>query len=175
MKVRTIDFLRPVGTPRLGWLLLAAGVLAVGSAIRLEQRFEAAQMLRDQVNAEREHGDELARQRDKLAARPSAESRRLAGAAAETTRPWLPALQAVEAATLPPVYVLDFTVDPSKGRVHIEGDSPDFDQAVDYVQRLAQGGGIVQPRLVSHDQVSDPATGRSVVKFTVEAAWALAP
>jgi hypothetical protein len=175
MTTRTIDFLRPARTPRLGWLLLAAGALALGVAVRLEQRLDDARALRDQATAERERVDEQARQRVALAARPTPEVHRLAGATSEMQRPWLLTLQGVEAATTPPVYVLNFSVDSAKGRIHLEGEVPDFEQAVAYVERLGQAASVVQPRLVSHEQVTDPATAHAVVKFIVEASWSAAP
>lgn len=175
MSVRTIDFLRPARPPRLAWLLLAAGLLAAGLDFRLEQRLDDARVRRDLAQAEREAAEAQARDHLAIAARPTPETRRLAGAASELARPWLPTLRSVEAATLPPVYVLDLAVDPVKGRVHLEGEAPDFEQAVAYVERLGASGALVRARLVSHEQAQDPATGQSVVKFTVEADWGRSP
>ena len=175
MQAHTIDFLRLRRTPRLGWLLLVAGALAVGLAARLEEDLDLVRATRDKAIAQRERDDALERQRLEIAARPTPEGHRLAAATRETHRPWLVTLQSVEAATAPPLYVLDFTVDPTKGRVHLEGEAPDFESAVDYVERLGRVGGVVQPRLTSHEQATDSATARPLVKFTVDANWSVAP
>lgn len=175
MSARSIDFLRSRRTPLLGWLLLVAGVLAAGQAARLERRLAAARESHDRAQAQLEHDEELARQRLKASSVPTPESHRLAGAAAEIRRPWLAALQTVEGATSAPVYILDFSVDPAKGRVHVGGESPDFDGAVGYVEHLANGGGVTGAQLSSNEQVAEPGTGRTVVKFTVEANWNVAP
>ena len=171
MNAHTIDFLRPNRTPGLGWLLLAAGVVAIAVAIRLDQVQLEARTLHEQAIAQREHEDSIEHQRLEIAMRPKPEGRRLAAAARETLLPWLPTLRSVEAATAPPVYVLDFTVDPAKGRIHIEGEAPDFEQAVAYVERLGQIGGVVQPRLSSHELVTDPAAAHPAVRFTVDTNW----
>lgn len=175
MKVRRIDFLRSRRTPLLGWLLLVAGMLAAGQAARLEQRLEAARDRHDRAQAQIEHDEEQARQRLMAASLPTPESHRLAGAAAEIQRPWLAALQTVEGATSAPVYILDFSIDSAKGHVHLGGESPDFDQAVGYVVHLASGGGVTGARLSSNEQVTEPGSGRTVVKFTVDADWSAVP
>ena len=87
MSTRSIDFLRSRRTPLLGWLLLVAGVLAAGQAARLEQRLEAARDSHDRAQAQLEHDEEQARQRQEAASRPTPESHRLAGAAAEVMPP----------------------------------------------------------------------------------------
>ncbi len=171
MNARTIDFLRPRRTPLLGWLLLVAGSLAVGIAVRQEQHFDAAQALRDDAEARFEHDETIARERSEAAAKPTPESRRLDAAELEVRRPWLATLEAVEAATSAPVYVLDFTVQPSKGLVHLEGESPDFDQAVAYVERLRSEGALSHASLASHESVTDAATARQLVRFSVNAIW----
>lgn len=171
MNAPMIDFLRPGRTPLLGWLLLVAGALAAGVALRLEQRLDDARTLRDQAQWQREQADATERQRREAAARPTPDSRRLDTALLEARRPWLPTLQAVETATVPPVYVLDFSVDPARGQVHLEGEAPDFDHAVAYVENLGGSNALVQARLASHEAVTDPATSRQLVRFTVNARW----
>ncbi len=171
MNARTIDFLRPRRTPAVGWLLLAAGALAVGFATRQVQQFDAANMLRDEAEARREHDEALARERRETAARPTPESRRIDAAALEVRKPWLATLQAVEASTSAPVYVLDFTVQPAKGSVHLEGEAPDFEQAVAYVERLRRESGLAQASLASHELVTDSASARQLVRFSIDALW----
>ena len=175
MSTRSVDFLRSQRTPLLGWLLLVAGALAAGQATRLEQRLEAARDSHDRAQAQLEHDEEQARQRLIAASLPTPESHRLAGAAAELQRPWLAALQSVEGATSAPVYILDFGIDPVKGHVHLGGESPDFDHAVGYVEHLASGGGVTGAKLSSNEQVTEPGSGRTVVKFTVDANWSVSP
>jgi len=175
VRARRIDFLRSRRTPLLGWLLLVAGVLAAGQAARLEQRLEAARDSYDRARAQLEQDEEQARQRLIAASLPSPESHRLAGAAEEIQRPWLAALQSVEGATSAPIYILDFSIDPAKGHVHLGGESPDFAQAVDYVEHLASGGGLADAQLSSNEQVTEPGNGRTIVKFTVDAHWSTAP
>ena len=175
MSVRSIDFLRSRRTPVLGWLLLIAGVLTAGQAARLEQQLKAARERNDRAVSQLEHDEELARQRVKAASLPTPESHRLGRAVAEIQRPWLAALQTVEGATSASVYILDFSIDPVKGRVHLGGESPDFERAVSYVEHLANGGGVKGAQLSSNEQVTEPASGRAVVKFTVDADWSAAP
>lgn len=175
MSARSIDFLRSPRTPLLGWLLLIAGVLAAGQAFRLEKRLQAARERHDRAQAQLEHDEEQARQRLKAASLPTPETHRLAGAAAEIQRPWLAALRSVEGAASAPVYILDFSMDPAKGRIHLGGEAPDFDRAVGYVEHLADGGGLTGAQLSSNEQVTEPASGRTVVRFTVDANWSAAP
>jgi hypothetical protein len=170
-----IDFLQSRRTPLLGWLLLVAGMLASGQAARLEQRLEATRDSHDRAQAQLEHDEEQARQRLMAASLPTPESHRLAGAAAEIQRPWLAALRSVEGATSAPVYILDFSIDPAKGHVHLGGESPDFDQAVGYVEHLASGAGVTGTQLSSNEQVTEPGSGRMIVKFTVDANWSVSP
>lgn len=171
---RRIDFLHPRPAPWLGWLLLAAGVAAAAATLRLEREQDAARAGRAELAARRERAAQQERLR-RAAARPAPQDPRLAMALAETRRPWLPALQAVESATAPPVYLTVFTIDPIRGRVRLDGEAPDVGQAIGYVERLAAFDALAGARLRSHEPAQDAASGQAVLKFAVEADAETAP
>ena len=171
MNVRAADFLRRRGPPVAGWWLLALGVIAFAGSLDLVQRSAV----------ERAHAAERAEQ-DAAAVRRAVQptsrpvettpaERRRRHALAELRQPWLPALRAVEAAAVEPVYLLSLNMEPSTGLMRLDAEAPDFEQALDHVRALGAGGVLSGAQLGSHEQVVEAASGRSVVRFTVNARW----
>lgn len=170
MSGSTVDFLHAPRRPRIGWVLLALGSAALAMALWCEQRWASER-------AATELADEqaLAAQRALLALLPPPEptlaQRRWQQAQGELRRPWLPALRAIEAATVNPVFLLSMTIEPSKGLIKLDAEAPSFDNALAYVQVLDIGG-VLQPAvLVSHEQAADVAGGRGTVRFSALTHW----
>jgi hypothetical protein len=165
-----VDFLQSPGQPVLGWLLLLVGVAMLVCTFALHQHREGARA-REAMKAEA-RADALRRERE-AALRPhvmSPEERRLRHVQPELDRPWLPLMRAIESSTESPVFLLALSMDPSSGRLQIDAEAPSFDEAMGYVQRLADVDLLKSVQIVSHDNVQDP-WGRSSVKFTVAARW----
>ena len=170
MSLQPVDFLKPTGAPRLGWWLLAAGVVTLGAAQWCDQRWTAERGLAEQAQQARAEALR-ATQRAAAPAVPSATERRLQYARTELQRPWMAALRAVESAAADPVYVLALSFDPRVGAVKIEAEAPSFEHALAFTQVLADGTALSAANLLSHEQVNDPAAPQPVVRFTVLARW----
>jgi hypothetical protein len=167
---RAVDFLQAPQRPRIGWVLLTLGIAALALALWCEQRWAAQR-------AATELADEqaLAARRVSLTPPPPREptlaQRRWQQAQGELRRPWLPALRAIEAATVNPVFLLSMTIEPSKGLIKLEAEAPSFDHALAYVQVLDIGGGLQPAALVSHEQAADGSDGRGTVRFSALTHW----
>jgi hypothetical protein len=170
MSVKAINFLRPTGAPRIGWWLLAAGVLSLGAAKWCDQRWTAGRQSAEQ--AQQQRADALrAAQRPVAPPPPSTSDRRLQQARTELQRPWMAALRAIESAAVDPVYLLALSFEPSTGVIKLEAEAPSFEHALAFTQVLADGNTLGTAALASHEQVADPSTGRPAVRFTVLARW----
>ena len=169
MSGRAVDFLRAPQSPRIGWVLLAVGIAALAAAWWFVQRWAS-----ERVASERAEQQALDAQRALQAPAPPVEptlaQRRWQQAQSELRRPWLPALRAIESATVNPVFLLSMTIEPSKGLIKLDAEAPSFDHALAYVQVLDEGGVLQPATLVSHEQAADLA-GRSAVKFSVITHW----
>ena len=170
MNARAVDFLHPPGPPVLGWWLLAIGLLAFAGSLEFAQRSAA-----ERAQAERAGQTAAAARRAAQPAPRPAETtpaeRRRRHALAELRRPWLPALRAVESAAVAPVYLLALSLEPSTGLLRLDAEAPDFEQALAHVRDLGASGVLSDAHLISHEQNTDSATGRSVVRYTVNARW----
>lgn len=171
MTARTVDFLRPRGTPLAGRCLLAAGLLSLVAAAWLNQRWDSERagheaLLRRQEEAQR-HAAEAARRPHV----PTVDERRLKHLLPQLSQPWLPTLRTIEGATESPVFLLGLGIDPASGRIQLEGEASSFDQALAYVERLSREDTLTDVHLVSHDT---PATAPGgAMRFTVNARWRL--
>jgi hypothetical protein len=170
MNIRAVDFIHPPRPPRVGWVLLAAGVAAFVAALWCEQHWAveraAVERIEQETLAVRRASQSPARQ-----AQPSMAQQRWQQAQPELRRPWLPALRAIESATVNPVFLLSLSIDPANGQIKIDAEAPSFDHALAYVQVLDVGGALQPGTMVSHDQVADAGSGRSVVKFSAVTRW----
>ena len=165
-----VDFLHAPGQPLLGWLLLLLGLAAVGGASMLHRHRESIQAQEDMKIEARAAAERRERE---AALRPHAiplDEKRLRHVLPELDRPWLPLMRAIESSTESPVFLLGLSMDPSGGRLQIDAEAPNFDEAMGYVQRLADVELLKSVQIVSHDNVLDP-WGRQSVKFTVSARW----
>jgi hypothetical protein len=166
---RGVDFLRAPSPPAAGWVLLAVGIVALATALWFEQRWAS-----ERVAAESAHERALAAQRALSAPpprrEPSIAQRRWQQAQVELQRPWLPALRAIEGATVNPVFLLGMTIEPSQGLVKLDAEAASFDHALAYVQVLDIGGALEPAALISHEHVVD-ATGRNTVRFSAVTRW----
>ena len=165
-----IDFLKAPGTPRAGWLLLGLGAGALALALWMQTHW-SAQTAREVER--RQHLQAQARSRALPPAPvvPTPAQRYAQQAALALQRPWLPALRAIEAATVAPIYLLSLSIDPTQDMVKIEGDAPSFDHALAYVQMLDEGHALQPAALLSHETVVEPGTGRSYVRFVATTRW----
>lgn len=166
----TIDFLRPPGTPPLGWLVLATGALCFAVTLWLGNKWLSERLLAqraEQAATETMHEQS----RPKPRAAPTIDQVRQVHAQLELRRPWLAALRAVESNTAAPIYLLSLSIDPATGLVKLEGEAPSLDHALAYGLVLDEGGAL-QPAIVnSHDVVTDPGSGRTVVRFAASTRW----
>jgi hypothetical protein len=101
----------------------------------------------------------------------SADEKRLQRAEAERNRPWLEALRAIESATRDPVFLLAMNSDVGNRSLRLDAEAPSFEHALSYVQVLPDGTGLASAQLLSHEMVTDAASGRQVVRFSVSAQW----
>lgn len=172
MGLNRIDFLRPVAVPRIGWILLALGGMALGAALWLDQQWasERIEVRRAQLAAVAE---QQAKMKPVRASAPTLEQRRARQVQAELQRPWLPVLRAVESAAVAPVYLLSLNVDPLTGQVKLEGEAPSFDHALAFVQVLDVGGALQPASLLSHAETPSPQGDKPWVKFSATTQWSL--
>ena len=172
MSGRAVDFLRAPQPPRIGWVLLMLGVAALAAAFSFDQRWAS-----ERAASERVEQQALDARRARQAPPPPVEltlaQRRWQQAQGELRRPWLPALRAIESATLNPVFLLSLTIEPSTGLIKLDAEAPSFDHALAYVQMLDEGGVLQPATLVSHEQGADVA-GRSTVRFSAVTYWVTA-
>ncbi len=179
MTTRRVDFSRPTSSPRAGWWLLLAGSLLLAGACALKQhwqdRAEAAQRRLDQAGHEaaRRQAEDTARQ-----AVTPAQARRLAQLRQQQAWPWQAALQVVDDAVAEPVYLLGLSLQPSAedaraGSLKLEAQSPTWNDALAFVERLQQARAALapqalgQPQLSSQQQALDAGTNAPVVRFVV--------
>jgi hypothetical protein len=165
-----IDFLRSPRQPRVGWVLLTLGSMAIVGALWCDQHWFAYRTAIE--HAEREAlAAQMVRQVPPKPAEPSLAQRRWEQAQVELRRPWLPTLRAIESATVNPVFLLSMTIDPAKGLIKLDGEAPSFDHALAYVQVLDEGGALRPAQLISHEQSPDGAPGHPSVKFSAVTRW----
>ena len=170
MSVKAVNFLRPTGAPRIGWWLLAAGVLSLGGVQWCEQRWTAERQVAEQAQQQKAEALRAA-QRPVAPPPPSASNRRLLQARAELQRPWMASLRAIESATVDPVYLLGLSFESSTGAIKLEAEAPSFEHALAFTQVLADGVTLSTASLASHEQLADQTALRPVVRFTVLTRW----
>jgi hypothetical protein len=170
MSTSAVDFLRDPHPPVLGWVLLAVGAAALAVALWFDRQWFSERAAATQAEAQLIAARD-ARRAPARPVEPSLGQRRWGQVRPEVGRPWLPALKAVEAATVNPVFMLSMNVEPATGLIKLEAEAPSFDHALAYVQVLDQSGALRPAVMVSHEQTTDLASGRSFVKFTAATQW----
>jgi Tfp pilus assembly protein PilN len=164
----TLDFIATPRPPRRGWALLGAGVAALLAAFQLDAHWAEQRARAERLRQAAE--TRLQAEARRPVAAPSPETLRLQRAVAETQRPWLEVLQAIEAVADEPVYLLSLSVQ-SAGTIKIEAEAPTFDRAVAFTRAL-NSGPISSAIVTAHQQAGVAASGeRQTVKFTASAEW----
>jgi len=170
VSLKAVNFLNPTAAPRVGWWLLAAGLLALGVARWCDQQWTAERQSAEHAQQTQVEARRTA-QKPVTPPPPSATERRLQQAHTELRRPWMAALRAIESAAVDPVYVLALSFDPGAGAIKIEAEAPSFEHALAFTQVLADGVALSSASLASHEQVANPTAFRPTVRFTVVARW----
>ena len=174
-----LDFMaqrKPPGA--MGWLTLAAGVLAVVGVLveHFDLRETLAQAQQRLARAERAvhrvPGQSLPKNREKL---PDAELRRAVQLAQELQRPWLSMLADVEAAADEDVALL--TIESTSMRegssLRLTGEGRSLETVLAYSQRLAARAGVDSARIESYE-FKKSGTAETVV-FKLSARWKARP
>jgi len=169
-----IDFLQPRRLPAFGWCLLVIGIACVTSVAWQQHQWDLERARQQDAKAEQEAAQRRAAEAARRPRVPTPDERRLQHVAPQLQQPWLPTLRAVENATESPVFLLAMSIDPSSGRVQLDGEAPSFDHALAYVQRLSDDGPLAGAHMASHEAAVD-AGGRATVRFTVLTHWRARP
>jgi hypothetical protein len=172
MSLRAIDFAQPrERVPRLGIALLGLGLLCLLGVAVCQQRWA---MERERALQEAERRAEALRMQQQARPTvvvPTMDEKRLQRVVAERSRPWMAALRAVESATRDPVFLLALNADTANHSLRLEAEASSFEHALSYVQVLPDAQGLASAHLLSHELVTDAASGRQVVRFAVSARW----
>ncbi len=178
MTARRIDFSKQPGPPRLGWccLLLGAALLVGAWALKQHWSGQAAALQRQLTQTERDTQRQQAAERAR-AALPPAEARRWAQWQTQRALPWQEALQAVDAATAGPVYLLGLTwqggSDGNPGQLKLEAQAPGWSEALVFVDKLQRSLDLTATplfgaaQLSSQQQAQDASTNEAVQRFVV--------
>jgi hypothetical protein len=169
-----IDFVARPRSATLGQLLLVAGLIAL-SALSLHgwTIYKAKQ-------SQAQHASELAASLQRMTAKSSADEPRQANlfadprwqaAAMDLRWPWQAMLKSIETATRPPVLLLAVRPNPGNGSLTLDGEAPNVEAALDYLGRLRQSAVLQDVQLLSHDEVTDTASGLKQTKFTIGGHW----
>ena len=164
------DFLRGPARPYAGWVCLGVGTLAIVAALAWD--YHEAQGREAALRAQRQ-AQEAAGSTTAPAPSPAerAAQQRVRQVQAELRMPWLAVLQAVEAATVKPVYMLSMSVEPSSGAVRLDAEATNYEQALAYARALGESGLLAPAMLVSHEQIAEAAPGRPALRFSVSTRW----
>ncbi len=172
MMAGRIDFLHRPRPPLVGWCLLVAGSLAVALTGWFDHRWTVERVARDEQRQERELEAEQTRRASHRMAPPTPDESRIQHILPQLRQPWLPTLRLVEHVTAAPVYLLGMSVDPTTGKVRLDGEAGTFDQVLDYTQDLNQDALLGPAQLRSHEAVTDPA-GHATIRFSVTTHWSM--
>lgn len=169
MKLRQIDFLYRPSEPRIGWLLLVIGAVALAAALWIDAQWKI-----ERNEAKRIQAVAASQCFKPMPARPAAltpTELRAQQVQDELRKPWLPVLRAVESATIAPVYLLALNIDPVTGTVKMEAEAPSFDHALAFVQVLDAGGALKPANLLSHGGSASVPGEKPWVLFSVATQW----
>ncbi len=178
MTARRIDFSKQPGPPLLGWCCLLLGAALLTSAWGLKQHWseQAAALQRQLIQTERETQRQQATARAR-AALPPAEARRWAQWQTQRALPWQEALQAVDAASSDPVYLLALAwqggSDGNAGQLKLEAQAPGWNEALVFVEQLQRSLDLAgtplfgAAQLSSQQQAQDASTNATVQRFVV--------
>lgn len=171
MNTTTIDFLHPQRTPKLGWCLLAVGVLALMAAFWFDHQWAGERAEREAGARLREETAQRAQQAALRTRTPTPDQRRLQGIASQLRQPWLHVLRLIENVTEAPVFLLGLSIDPATGVLRLDGEAPSFDHVVAYAQVLDDEGVLGPAQLRSHELVDEPGSGQPSVRFSIMTRW----
>lgn len=169
MNAQRIDFRKFRREPALGWAILWLGAAVLSTVGWFD--FQATRA-RDQREAARARQEQEQREAAAQARKPvvaTSAQKRMKNMEAQLQMPWLPALRSLEDATDAPIYLLSLSVDPSAGRVRLEGEAPDFDAVLTYLQRIEQETTFDSTQLQSHEARKDGST--NAVRFAATTRW----
>jgi len=167
MSLSDVDFLRRPAQPLAGWWILATGVILLAGSLTFANRWRTERQAADV----QEQAILMSRQtRLKPAAPPtqSVAQRRWSQARSELSKPWTAVLNSVESATHEPIYLLSLNIEPATGIIHVEGEAPGFDQALDYVQALGAEPSLTSATLVSHAEIEPGTTPDGAPAFPTQ-------
>lgn len=169
MNLKGTDFLRAPSPPLMGWCLLVAGLAALAVCTTVWQRW-ASEM--EQQRQEQEARLEVSRAalQPAVVTPPTAVQHQLQQARDELNRPWVGALEAIETVTIDPVYLLSLSFERGSDVLRLEAEANSFEEALGYVQKLAQTTPLRDAVLLSHAQTTNPR-GLNVVRFSVVMRW----
>jgi len=174
MRPMRIDFVQPAPSPRVGWVLLVAGLALAGVAGSQGLRYRQEHLAWAQLQAKlaEQRAD---KERQRLAALPPSlppyeDDKRWQRAATELALPWLDTLGAIERATKPPVFLVGFKSDPVTGRLQLDAEAPDLDGALTYVATLQAQPQLVNTQLLAHQELAD-SQGRAQLRFSLQTQW----
>lgn len=166
-----VDFLRPNQASASGLCWLAFGLISLPLALWFHTHRAEARAAQAAIVQARE----LALAQERVAAqapvRLSRTDQRLQQIASELRQPWLQTLRLIENVTKPPIYLIRVSIDPTSGLVRMDGEAPTFAEALEFAHSLDDGTLIGPGTLQSHETVVDPASGASVIRFSVATPW----
>jgi Tfp pilus assembly protein PilN len=172
MRPLTLDFRRRPRPAAMGWLLLAAGVLASMLAVGVGQQI-AAQTIAHDAARQRIERQLPAHAR---AARPRASTRsddaalaRLRAVQAQLNLPWAELFATLEALAGADVALLSLSPDARKRQLRLSAEARDLAAMLAFHRRLEDSAALRDVSLVNHEVV-EQTPGRPV-RFQLLAAW----
>lgn len=170
MSLRHVDFVRPEQRHRVGWVVLVLGlcslVAAGGAAHRLSHLKTWASVVNERPTTAPQAVPPAMR-----AAAPPNEEVRARRPQAGSDHDWTYALQALEAATVAPVYTLSVALETSTQSMRVEAEAPSVRHITLYVESIQASPGIKAASLMNHQEWLDPTSQRQAIRFAVVANW----
>lgn len=172
MKSVVIDFSKPKQTsqyPKVGWMLLASGLLTLGVSIFVSRPAVIDDSTPDIVETQEE-----------LSVGPSSEKEateresriehdpRWARAASNLMMPWIELLSDIEQAAREPVLLLSIKPDIHEKRLDIEGECHELEGVLRFLDKLHESQFVTSAYLANHEEVVSEGGGKTI-KFVIRA------